>query len=414
MLNKLTSYIVLLVLLVSCDTKENLPPRDEKVFLRYYGGSYNDSGNAVQQTLDGGYIIVGTTSSLKNGSDTDIYVVKLDNKGIVEFERNLGGDGNDEGIKVQVLPSGNFFVAGNISNGTDQDIVFYELNTAGLVVNEYTYSNNGFDDIINDAYYYQGVIYGIGTTEKVETASSGNYDVVAIRCSFGNIIPLEEDFFGNEGDDKGVAIEVFNDGNAFLFWDDDKGSSLFKSSTNIWRKNPFGAGFLQPEVPDFDLSLFDDSNEKGSDAVLCLNGDLVYCATITSKSGLEGLHIYRIRQYFNGNNPAIEILWHKVYYFNSNVVGVSICELIDKNLVISATATTTVGLNDIMVLKLDQWGNQVFNNPVYYGGLLDDTAGEIIEDAEGKLLLTGTITFENKLKATLIKTNPSGGLSVEQ
>ena len=45
-----------------------------------FGGSDNDWANSVQQTSDGSYILTGRTKSFGNGN-FDIYLVKIDSEG---------------------------------------------------------------------------------------------------------------------------------------------------------------------------------------------------------------------------------------------------------------------------------------------------------------------------------------------
>ena len=49
-------------------------------FSNTYGRSDYDSGNSVQQTEDGGYIVVGNTKSYGFGS-WDVWLIKTDSEG---------------------------------------------------------------------------------------------------------------------------------------------------------------------------------------------------------------------------------------------------------------------------------------------------------------------------------------------
>lgn len=93
---------------------------------RTYGGSMDDTGASAEQTSDGGYIICGTTYS-NNGDVTgnhgngDIWLVKLDADGEIEWQRALGGSQPDIGKHASQLPGGGYLVVGS-SRSNDGDV----------------------------------------------------------------------------------------------------------------------------------------------------------------------------------------------------------------------------------------------------------------------------------------------------
>ncbi|MFZ1333426.1 MAG: hypothetical protein WAR83_14625, partial [Flavobacteriales bacterium] len=69
---------------------------------RNLGGSLDDDCSSVHQTSDGGYILCGTSYSNNinvsgNHGNGDIWVVKLDELGDIEWQRCLGGSLPDIG-----------------------------------------------------------------------------------------------------------------------------------------------------------------------------------------------------------------------------------------------------------------------------------------------------------------------------
>jgi hypothetical protein len=75
-----------------------------------YGGSLDDEAYAVQQTNDGGYIIAGFTDSFTN--NRDIWLIKTDSSGNVEWNRTYGGEQKDEACSVQQTDDGGYMIAG--------------------------------------------------------------------------------------------------------------------------------------------------------------------------------------------------------------------------------------------------------------------------------------------------------------
>jgi hypothetical protein len=79
------------------------------------GGPYNDYGYSVAQTRDGGFVVAGTKSSHNNV--TDVYLIKLDSDGEVQWEKTYDINGNDEGYSVQQTSDGGYVIAGQTSGG---------------------------------------------------------------------------------------------------------------------------------------------------------------------------------------------------------------------------------------------------------------------------------------------------------
>src|SRR5688572_18974575 len=92
---------------------------------RAVGGSEHDVPQCIYQTRDGGYIIGGATGS-KDGDVVgqhgkgDMWVVKLSADGkTIEWKRTLGGGSDDMGTLVQQTLDGGYLIGGvtSSSNG---------------------------------------------------------------------------------------------------------------------------------------------------------------------------------------------------------------------------------------------------------------------------------------------------------
>jgi hypothetical protein len=98
-----------------------------------FGGMDDDYGNMVQQTPDGGYIVVGTTQSYGAG-DKDIWILKLDNFGVEEWNKTVGGPWTDLGEALCQTKNGYFVVVGSsnsLGNG-NFDIIVTKLDNEGV------------------------------------------------------------------------------------------------------------------------------------------------------------------------------------------------------------------------------------------------------------------------------------------
>jgi hypothetical protein len=91
-----------------------------------FGGSGQDAAYSIKQTFDGGYIAVGYTGSndgdvTGNHGGDDYWIVKLDKTGNLQWQKTLGGTGEDFGLSIIQTSDSSFVVAGS-SDSDDGDI----------------------------------------------------------------------------------------------------------------------------------------------------------------------------------------------------------------------------------------------------------------------------------------------------
>ncbi len=75
-----------------------------------FGGRDFEFGQAVEETVDGDYIVTGWTYSFSDSSD--VYLAKIDRDGGLVWERSLGEESDEVGNSVLLTADGGYLVAG--------------------------------------------------------------------------------------------------------------------------------------------------------------------------------------------------------------------------------------------------------------------------------------------------------------
>lgn len=119
----------------------------DTLWTRIIGGISEDAANSIQQTSDGGYIVIGYTSSFGAGG-SDLFLIKMDNNGTIQWTKTFGGTGNDIGKSVRQTIDGGYIIAGYTSSfGTGyQDTYLVRTDGTGNILWEKTLGNSFSDD----------------------------------------------------------------------------------------------------------------------------------------------------------------------------------------------------------------------------------------------------------------------------
>lgn len=114
---------------------------------KYYGGASDDEGHGIVQAADGGYIIGGRTNSYGSGQ-SDIWLIRTDLNGDTLWTKLLGGEKHDWLYKLIKTSDGNFVFTGSygIPDGAGYVSHWYlakfNINGDTLWTKKYSFNNS--------------------------------------------------------------------------------------------------------------------------------------------------------------------------------------------------------------------------------------------------------------------------------
>ncbi|HNS11887.1 MAG TPA: T9SS type A sorting domain-containing protein [Bacteroidia bacterium] len=169
------------------------------LWAKCYGGSDIDEGFALQQTPDSGFIMVGKTKSIdgqvSSNHDSifgDIWVVKTDKLGNLEWEKCLGGIFWDEGSSVIVLEDSTYLISGTVgsfdgdvtNNHGGEDHFLVKLDYTGQIIWSQCYG--GYDSDQNGGIIQtetdRWVMFGSSSHNSGDVSGNhGSYDMWLLK-----------------------------------------------------------------------------------------------------------------------------------------------------------------------------------------------------------------------------------------
>lgn len=198
------------------------------IWEKNYGGSEDDFAMDLQPTADGGYIMVGGSASENgdlnnNNGRIDLWVIKINAFGELQWSKNFGGSGVEIGTSIQTISDGYILVGCTGSAGETgisagfggHEYWVLKLDLDGNLVWEKTYGGKRHDaakSIVangNDEYLIAGNTW---SNDGDISNNQGHGDAWVIKINNVGTLLWEKTFGGNTPD-RLNSLAKTNDGN---------------------------------------------------------------------------------------------------------------------------------------------------------------------------------------------------------
>jgi hypothetical protein len=203
----ITAITLILLLALTPLTHTTAATEPQVEWEKTFGGTKSDWGYSVQQTRDGGYIIVGWTESFGAGG-LDVYLIKVDANGNMQWSKTFGG--GDGGSSVQQTRDGGYIIVGwTRSFGAGlADVYLIKVDANGNMQWSKTFGCRGDDRGYSVQQTSDGGYIIVGYTESY---GAGGEDVYLIKVDANGNMQWSKTF-GGSGDDGGSSVQQTSDG----------------------------------------------------------------------------------------------------------------------------------------------------------------------------------------------------------
>lgn len=414
---KSIGFIVCVFLLLGCSSDTDDAPKEPNpqiAFSKTFGGSLNDSAQSVITTSDGGYIVLGFTQSMdgditdKNSTVFDFWLLRFNANDELNWTKTLGGSNNDKGYKIIQTLDNNFVIVGSASssdgdvseNEGSNDIWIAKLDNTGNILWEKSHGFIGNDQgfsvtqTSDDGYFIGGVLdvtasNGEGNDRSANRHAGGDYWGIKLNANgdkvwrryFGgtftdttyDVIETDDNGFLLIGSSDSNDVDISNNKGEYDFWI----VKINNQGDLAWEKS-FGGSQIDEgrsvvKAADGNYLIIGDSRSNDQD--------------VSNSKGAADFWLIKI-------DDSGTIIWEKSYGGTNFDAARHITSTLDNGFILSGSSrsqdgdvTENKGQNDFWMLKIDSSGNILWQQSV--GGSEIDVAYSAVETNSDSFIVVG-------------------------
>ncbi|MFT5801093.1 MAG: gliding motility-associated-like protein [Nonlabens sp.] len=380
----------------------------EILWENHFGGSGQDWARDIRQTDDGGYIVIGYSRSDdididNNLGNWDYWVLKLNEDGTLDWKRNYGGSNIDQATAVWPTSDGGYVVAGaSESNDGDltgnnggEDVWILKLNNLGDIEWQRNYGGTESDRAESIEQTADGGYIVAGYSESVDGDVSGNYgnfDYWVLKLDTNGNLSWDKNY-GGSGADYGYAITQTQDG-GYIFAGSSFSDNIDVTDNNglydywvvrtdaagniLWERNYGGEG----EERAWHIAAASDGGFIIGGYTFSIGGD------VGSNNGGTDYWIVKV-------DADGELEWENTYGGNQTESAFGLQQALDGGYILAGYAVSSgsgdvannYGSEDFWLVKLDNTGNLEWEKN--FGGTDRDRAYALRQSADGGYIMVG-------------------------
>jgi hypothetical protein len=360
-----------------------------------YGGALNDEASDVQQTSDGGYIVLGSSKSY-GPSGWDIWLIKTDAEGVMEWEQSFGGQYRESGSSIYQTADGGYILGGNSESfgAGSYDGWIIKTDASGVMEWEQLIGGESWDIVKYIQQTTDGGYIAIGQTESY---GLGGEDFWMTKLDANGTV-IWSNTYGGSSDDIAYSGQQTSDGGYILAG---KTESFGAEDRDIWLVKTDADGVLE-----WDAIFGGVNTEIAFDVQQTSDGGYIIAGE-TNSIGNGNYDVLLIKTDENGLQE-----WETTFGGADEDKAFGIQEIAEGGYILSCiTKSYGAGIRDCWLIKTENDGTMLWDN--IFGGTGNDSGREIATTTDGGFVIAG---FTNSYGAGeddcwLIKTDANGSVN---
>lgn len=382
--------IIFIVSFFGCNKNETPHPDESGLYIKFFGGAFDDNGFSVVESGDGGFYLAGSTV-VPDRPDTNVLVVKINANGNKEWEKtyNMGDEYNEVARDITIGQNGELVVAGYKENGQGvYDFLLLNIN-------------------MNDPADYEVILFGDPLIDEkaynIIPSSDGAYIVYGAKAS-GTVSDPTSDMYLLKTN---LTDTVWNRQIGVANKQDEIGTLHFTNTNQlIWcgtvQRND-GTDMRMVLADEFGNLMwdygFDDNdgmNQYGYDLNVLTDG-YILAGSRSKTIGSSAKEIYLVQTDINGTKSgSISLSEASSQEAYSMVLDGS------GNFVFTGYVLSDNGDKQVYIAKIDAAGSILKSQK--FGGAGDDIGKKIIKTVDGYMII-GTVFAGNNTMVGVYKVN---------